>query len=336
MNFFREPVVRLTLWYVLLIMAVSVMFSSIIYHTTLQQVRSSLPPRTMFFRVYGDMFPSLHEERIAELFESKYASVVRQLRFSLVMLNLAVLVGGTLASYFLAKRTLRPIQDALDEQRRFVADASHELRTPLTAMKAEIEVALHAKDPKEDRRALVSTLEEVGKLERLTTSLLTLARHGNEDRRLTQTTFDFSKSVTDAAGRIEPLAKRRRITIAREGLPGTITGDSERLTDLFTILLDNAVKYSNEGATVLIRWSWTPSHLGVSVSDEGIGIPEADLPHVFTRFYRVDPSRSKRHTDGYGLGLSIAKQIIDEHRGSVTISSVLGKGTTVRMTLPRS
>lgn len=334
MNLRFTPVLRLTLWYTLIIMVISVMFSAIIYHTAIRQVRVGLPPRDMFFQQYGSRFAPPFDENIAEWFEERYAAVVRRLRVSLFFLNLFVLGGAGFASYFLAKRTLKPIEEALGEQRKFTADASHELRTPLAAMKTEIEVALHGKNTHDHVKVLSSNLEEIGKLEQLSSSLLTLARHEDDQLRPSFEEVHFTEVVEAACRRVKPVAQQRGIAIEREGIDGTVTGDRERLTDLLAILLDNAVKYSNEKAVVHIDGSWTKKQMTVSVSDEGIGIPGKDLPHVFQRFYRADASRSKRRTSGYGLGLSIAKQIVDQHRGDITIESIVNKGTTVTVTLP--
>ena len=330
-----SPVFRLTVWYVLIIMVISIGFSSVIYRMTAQQVRAGLPPRDRFLLDYGDQFGPPYDQRVANLFEQRYEYVTSHLRDTLIFLNLSVLIGATLASYFLAKRTLKPIEDALDEQRTVTAAASHELRTPLAAMKTEIEVALHGKDANDHAKVLSSNLEEIGKLEHLSTSLLTLARNENGAHTVNALPVELRNMVDVACARVDVLARRKHITIARTGVYGIILGDDTALVDLFVIVLDNALKYSPENSTVTVNGTVSKRQSVVTVTDHGVGIPAADLPHVFRRFYRSDASRSKKQADGYGLGLSIAKQTVERHRGSITIESTEHKGTTVRMAFPR-
>lgn len=330
----RSPVVRLTAWYVLIIMAISITFSAVIYRQTTAQFRAGFLPHDRFFRVMEPRFQPLFEDPVARLLEERYDAVTSRLRVGLVVINLAILGGASLASYFLAKRTLRPIEEALDEQRRFTADASHELRTPLAAMKAEIDVALRADDPKDQRRVLASTVEEVDKLERLSSSLLQLARHEDERRRPMVGSVQLKAVVDEASRRVATLAKQKQMIIESDAVDGTLIGDQASLVELFVILLDNAMKYSPAKSTVQLRATWTKKQLTVTVVDHGVGIPAGALPHVFQRFYRADVARAKAGTNGFGLGLAIAKQIVDRHRGTITIDSEVGQGTTVTVTLP--
>ncbi len=334
MTLLRSPLVRLTAWYVLIIMVISVAFSASIYRQATVHFRAGLIPQQRFFRGYSPRFAPLFDQRIAALLEERYDDTVTRLRMALVLLNLVVLAGASVASYFLAKRTLRPIEEALAEQKKFTADASHELRTPLAAMKAEIEVALQVPDEKEHARVLSSNLEEIGKLERPSSSLLKLARHEDDRRSLVLEPLDFSDVAARATHRIAPAAERKHITITTDGFSGMVRGDRESLVDLLVLLLDNAVKYSNDGASVALRGAWRHATFTCTVADQGKGIARADLPHIFQRFYRADISRTKEGTDGFGLGLSIAKQIVDRHHGTISVESILGKGTSVTVTLP--
>ncbi len=332
----HSPVFRLTLWYVLLIMAISVMFSVFIYRLTAFQVQQSFPARPRFYIEFGSHFSPPLDDRVAELFENRYREVMERLKASLLLLNAGVLGTGALASYFLAKRTLRPIENALDQQRRFAADASHELRTPLAAMKTEIEVSLHDKTQTDHTQVLKSNLEEISKLEYLSTSLLQLARHEDEQQRPVKERVQVSEFVEDAYRRVSALAEKKHITIVRNAPTGAVLGNRAGLADLLVILLDNAIKYSPDNSTVHIHGSLTRQHLVLNVTDHGTGVAAKDLPHIFERFYRVDTSRSKKRTDGYGLGLSIAQQIVDLHSGSIIAESTEGKGTTIIVTLPRA
>ena len=335
MIFSRSPIVRLSLWYVLIIMVISMAFSVVLYQVTMRQFLHRVPVRG---QLLSPMFPGISipfDRRIEKLFEDRYDLVASRLKEWLVTVNIIILGLSGAISYLLAKRTLRPIETALDEQRQFTADASHELRTPLAAMKTEIEVALKEPDSSEYRRILKSNLEEIGKLERLSSSLLQLARNQDEQHRPLTQTVDIARIAEESVRRVTALADQKKITVERTGFDGSILGDGHHLIELFVIALDNAIKYSPEKSTVMFKARSSQKQLIVTVSDHGVGIPEADLPHVFRRFYRADTSRSKQKTEGYGLGLSIAKEIGDRHRGTIAIRSTVGEGTTVTVTLPR-
>lgn len=334
MTSLRSPILRLTFWYVLIIMAISIMFSAIIYRQTIDQFRANFLPRQRFIQTSNPHFAPLYDPGVSSLFTEWYEEVAAGIRIRLLLLNVIVFGFASVASYFLAKRTLRPIEVALDDQRRFTADASHELRTPLAAMKAEIEVALKENNPSEHRRVLGSTLEEVGKLEHLSSSLLHLARHEQEQHEPLTEEVKFSNVLEQTLRRVEPVARRKGITIERQGDDAIIIGDPLRLVDLLVIILDNAIKYSPEQSEIQFATTATKKLLTITVTDQGVGIPATDLPHVFRRFYRADASRSKNNAHGYGLGLAIAKHIVERHHGTIVITSEEGKGTSVVVTLP--
>jgi len=333
-TWWKKPIVKLTAGYVLIIMVISIMFSLVIYQTTTAQVRASFPPQPRFYTEFGELLgPDSFNQQFSHLFEARYHTVAVRLQWSLLFVNLFVLGGSTVLSYFLAKRQLRPIEQALTDQRQFTADASHELRTPLTAMKAEIEVALNGLDQKEHRRVLSSNLEEIARLERLSTSLLKLARHETDSLKLELTTVDLAQAVAEATQRLAGKIAAKKITVSRDKLAGMVWGEHEAVVDLVTILMDNAVKYSAPAGSVELIGNWSRQHMTLSVIDHGIGISAADLPHVFRRFYRSDRARSKEGSNGFGLGLSIAKQIAERIGGDITIASNLGEGTAAMVTM---
>ncbi len=329
------PVAQLTVWYTLVIMVISATFSVFIYRQTTVPFRRGFVRGPEVMLGPGSRYAPLFENHMEELFIERYEDVTGKVRNQLLLVNLGIFFGAGLVSYFLAKRTLRPIEDALEEQRRFVADASHELRTPLTAMKTEIEVALKEKDSSGHTRALKSALEEVGKLSALSGSLLQLARHEDERTHVAFEPVDLPEIIDEAFSRIAAAAERKGIVIRQTVSSGTITGDRMGLVQLFSILLDNAIKYSREHTTVKINGTTEERQATIVVSDEGVGIAASDIPHVFRRFYRASVSRSKKEADGYGLGLPIARQIAEQHRGEISITSEPGRGTTVTVTLPR-
>ncbi|MFH1171285.1 MAG: HAMP domain-containing sensor histidine kinase [bacterium] len=339
MTFFRSPIIKLTLWYLLIIMCISFFFSIVLYETSTNQVRQGLRRQAVLFRDRRFPFPLPYDPVNEELLAAQLQEIQERMRTILAIINGTILALAGSVSYLLAKRTLRPIEESLDAQRRFTADASHELRTPLTAMRTEIEVALRATEshPEEYQRVMKSALEEIQRLERLSHALLRLAQYEEQRKPLPVGLVVASAIIEDACRRISPHATAKHIAIQQKGADGNVLGEKESLAELLVILLDNAVKYSPEKTTIEISSSPSDAHrVALTIRDQGIGMKESDLEHIFDRFYRADSSRSKEHVDGHGLGLSIAKQIVEQHHGTIDVQSILGKGTTVTIILPRA
>ena len=333
----RTPVLRLTLWYVLIVMVISMGFSVFIYNQTTAQLRTDFIPRGRVMMDIGDPFTGSIRDRVQELFEQQYDLATGHLRTKLIFTNLVVLIAASLASYFLAKRTLKPIEESLEEQRRFTADASHELRTPLTAMRSEIEVALRNANtkPEEHVDILRSNLEEIHRLEQLSRGLLRLARSEVDAKSVSLDVIPVSAIVDDAVRQVMPHADAKHITLNRVDIAGSWRGDKHSFVELLVILLDNAIKYSDEKTIVRIACQASARHVSLRVQDHGIGMKASDIPHIFDRFYRADSSRTKNTVDGYGLGLPIAKQITERFDGKISVASIIGEGSTFTLTFPR-
>jgi len=190
----------------------------------------------------------------------------------------------------------------------------------------EIEVALRDKNMTlpDARRLLESNLEDVKKMNSLSNYLLKLNKLGNGSIKPEFKQVDLKIIAQDAVDKVSALARASKIDVTQKLENVNITGNTESLTELVTILLDNAIKYSGKGGKVIIK---TSQHKLLSVQDFGVGISKEDIPHIFDRFYRADSSRSKGDVDGYGLGLSIAKSIVDLHKAKINVKSGPGKGT---------
>jgi signal transduction histidine kinase len=264
------------------------------------------------------------------------ADTKNRLILILILTNTVILGGSFAAGYFLAGRTLRPIKEMIDEQNRFVADASHELRTPLTSLKTEIEVNLRDKGLvlEDARKLLSSNLEEIDNLQVLSDDLIRLARYESGENGLTIEEVNLFSVTDEAVKKVAKLARNKKITIENEVADCTIFGSKSALTELFVIFLDNAIKYSSPQTTVRLDSEKTNGHILVRVIDQGVGIDQKDIPHIFDRFYRVDESRNKNSAPGYGLGLAIARQIIEKHKGTVRVQSKLNEGTIFTVQLP--
>ena len=328
---FRRAYIKLTLGYVVLIMLISGFLSYGIYMGGAAPLERRLERGEDIFQ--REPPP---DEFMRRLEPQAVEEVKHRVAMSLIYFNIAVLCLAGLLSYFLAKRELGPMEEALDLQSRFTSDASHELRTPLTAMKTEIEVALRDSDLKaEDARELLeSNLEEIGKLEALSSGLLKLAQYEEGVKKDAVGTIGLSAVIEESVDRIKRSAAARGIRVDLQLGEVTVLGDRGSLLEMFVILLDNSVKYSDENTTITVSTVCERRHVLIRVRDEGYGISESDLAHVFDRFYRGKVSASKEQVKGYGLGLSIAKRIAELNHGSIEIESVLGEGTTATVRLP--
>ncbi|PIU02048.1 hypothetical protein COT66_02245 [Candidatus Shapirobacteria bacterium CG09_land_8_20_14_0_10_49_15] len=326
---FQSARLKLTLWYLLIIMSISLFFSGIIYRSVSFEVQSRLS------RI-EERFPEWQPGRPMLLLVEDLAFVKRRVLLMLFYLNGVILAVAGAAGYFLAGKTLNPIEAALEEQKRFVADASHELRTPLTALKTSIEVTLRQKKltVQEAKAVLQGSLEEVDGLELLTSRLLSLARYQQTDHGFALQPVDISTVMTTAAKKVAPLAQEKKIDLKVSKRAQLVTVDIKSVEEMLLIFLDNALKYTPSGGQVSLIAKTSNKNLILEIKDTGIGIAAKDLPHIFDRFYRADQSRSKAIVPGFGLGLALAKKIIDKHHGAVKASSRPGQGTTFTVKLP--
>lgn len=323
------------MWYLAIVMVISLAFSMVIYGGTTHELNRGLHRESdrisRQFPVFRDD-PQLRPG-------PDYENASHRLLMRLVELNIIVLLGAGFSSYWLARRTLQPIEDAHEQQKRFTADVSHELRTPLTALRMESEVALMNEkgSAKELRQTIASNLEEVTKLEALVNNLLRLTQLEAEELRQNFTDLSTQTIVEAALKQVASRAADRRINLKSQLQDLSLHGDSDSLVQLLVILLDNAIKYSPEAAAVEVTVTRKDGQAVIAIKDHGQGIKPEALEHVFDRFYRADKSRTRTPTtksEGYGLGLSIAKMIADLHGSTIQLSSRVGHGTTATVTLP--
>lgn len=334
----HKPSVKLAGLYLAIIMCISLFFSGSVYQLSLQEFNRGFQQQGATNVINGipdNRIITLLQQQLLEERNQRYTAAKQRVLTRLILTNIVIVIGGGFLSYYLARRTLRPIEEAHEAQSRFTADASHELRTPIAAIRSETEVALM--NPKltltQAKDRLQSNLEELEKLTVLSEGLLRLAQLENDD--LFQQTIAIDTVIQQARDRVMPFAEKKNILVTSTGIQGTkIQGDAVSLTEAVIILLDNAIKYSPAKTEVQISVDKTPKHTIVRVADQGVGIKASELPHIFDRFYRADTARSKYGANGYGLGLAIAKNIVDLHKGSISVVSTPGKGSTFTIELP--
>lgn len=243
-------------------------------------------------------------------------------------------LGG---AWFLAGRALVPIQQSFRRQQEFVADAAHELRTPLTVLRSASDLlAQHLDEPLAVNAGLLEDVrQEIAWMQRLADELLTLARGDGEALDLAVGTVDLPLLVADIVQRAAPLARLHAVTILftsdEASLP--LEADPDRLEQVLRILLDNAVRHTPAGGSVRVHLGRQGREAVLDVRDTGAGIAPEHLPRIFDRFYRADPARS-RVNGNTGLGLAIARTLVQAHGGTIRLTSAPGKGTTATIRLP--
>jgi signal transduction histidine kinase len=315
---FRSATLKLTAWYLAILMVISILFSVAIYQITFNELSVRLQNLQrglieMNLNMEDAAMIGVDKYRLAEI---KQAS--QQMMLALLYVNLLILVGGGVGSYYLARRTLQPIENAHNAMSRFTSDASHELRTPLAAMKTELEVALRDPDLsyQEMRELLESSLEEANKLIKLSEVFLKLARLDYDA--IEFKSFDLVETATEVIKRYTEHEDRLILSTRKKAM---INGNEPAIAELFTILIENALKYSPPDTPITIKVSERRTMALFSISNQGAIIPEAQQERLFERFYRGDASRTSSARNGYGLGLAIAKRITDVHYGDIKVVS---------------
>ncbi len=236
---------------------------------------------------------------------------------------------GRLATTF--DDMLARLDASFERERRFTADASHELRTPIAAIQVIVGTTLENHRSSADyEQALADIAEEADRLRTVSEDLLLLAR-GDSRQPVARERVDLALLLDDITASMRPLAEEKGLTLKLDASgPLSFQGDSDRLIRLFVNLLDNAIKYTEQGSITVTAWHTPDGQLGVTIADTGVGIAPNHLPHIFERFYRADASRSTR---GAGLGLTIAQEIAQAHGGTIQVESSVGKGTSFTVLL---
>ncbi|MGH7621415.1 MAG: sensor histidine kinase [Gemmatimonadaceae bacterium] len=259
---------------------------------------------------------------------------------------LAALVLVAIGGWVLARQSTEPVERAIIHMRRFMADAAHELRTPLTVVRSRTEVALQrSRTPSEYAEALRGIERETVRLGRIVEDLLMLARADAGERPIERQRVFLDDVTLDAAEAARVLADRKAVRVdVEEFEEAPVRGDPALLRQLVLILLDNAIKFTDRHGLVQVAVRALPAIAELRVTDTGTGILPEQLEHVFERFYRGDPSRTREGSgaesrdasgsEGAGLGLSIAQWIANEHGAAIRIDSRPGHGTTVTVRFP--
>lgn len=250
--------------------------------------------------------------------------------YGLILVGLLCLLS-ILTAYLISNNAVKPLQEAYNKQKEFVSDASHELKTPLSVLLTYTEIL---QQQPQNAKALQVMRDETKNMSELIENLLALTRLEN--------TKNTAVSEIDITNIIKPLTERLNTVHQERQHPikvicptkAKIKMSAQHLERLLTILLDNALKYTPSDKDIFLKVSENEHNLKIEVSDQGSGIKNEDIPHIFERFYRADKSRN-RQNGGFGLGLALAKDIVQKYNGKITVTSKLGKGSTFGVTLPK-
>ncbi len=327
-NNFRKAVIRLTGYYAAGMLVVLTTFSLLIYGLFARNV------------TVEDLRPD-HEGGIEveilndDYYESNLTQIRENLASILIFSDTVIFLTALFLSYALAKKTLRPLEEAAARQARFVADAAHELRTPLAVLKAGSEVMLRQdRSVAEYKKFISEELDEVHRLSTLSNDLLFLA----SNRKKQQGPFvsvPLSKICERQIEVMKPYALSKQVSLSGSIENGvSVLGLQDDLTRLVMNILKNAVDYNKAEGSVVLALKKQGAHVVLSCTDTGIGIAEQDVARIFERFFKADNARAGRGGSGTGLGLSIVKEIVEAHRGTIKVRSRLGEGTTIEVRLP--
>jgi signal transduction histidine kinase len=318
---FHAARLRLTAWYLLILAIIVVVVSVALYRLLLVTQEAELHSAQL-----RDRHPLVHV----------FAQDETILAYWLVAVDAGVLLLAAAGAYLLAGRTLRPIEDVVERQRRFAAAASHELRTPLTALQGNLEVALlNRRTPEEYEQILSEAVADTERMGHLVKDLTLLARPEVDRAALRLGSIDLRDAAAAAVKDVELLAaeKGQRLEVVLDGtLP--VQGDAARLREVFVNLLENAIYYTPAGGKIRVLGKREHGQAVVEVRDTGPGIAAEDLERLFEPFYQADEARS--NADHVGLGLSLASWIVHAHSGQIAAESQPGSGSVFTVCLPLS
>ncbi|MEJ9230053.1 HAMP domain-containing histidine kinase [Peribacillus butanolivorans] len=263
------------------------------------------------------------------------------------MLNrllLILIVGGGIGSlvavgagYLLAGRALIPVKKSWDQQQQFVSDASHEIRTPLAVIQSRADLLFQSPSSTIEEKAVDISIisKEVRRLNKLVNGLLTLTRTDSNQMEVKKANFFLDDLLLEIVEQYTDIASFEEKTITSYAPTQVVfLGDKERIHQLLVILVDNAMKFTDEGGVISISCVKNSSSIILSVEDNGKGIPQEEIPKIFNRFYQIEQSRSAN--EGSGLGLSIAKWIVNTHQGTIKVTSEPNTSTRFEITFPRN
>ena len=311
---------RLTFYYSITAVVILGGSSIILYNTILSNLTESIMNNIFL----NPDISSLIIDKAQDILLNRFVTIDAIIIFFVVILG-----------FLLTEKTLEPIKLNMEKQKRFIADASHELRTPIAIVISGLEVNLSNKklDLISARKTLLDTLEEMREFSKLSNDLLNLSKYDTKIQ-MTFELFSLDEFVKNIIEKNKNLANLKNISIeAKLESDANISGNKIELSRVFFNILDNAIKYSPSGGVIFVSDKVISNKYIITISDSGDGIPKELISKIFDPFFRGDTSRNK---SGAGLGLTLSKKIIENHKGTISIKSEVNKGTNVIISLPIS
>jgi two-component system, OmpR family, sensor histidine kinase CiaH len=292
------------------------------------------------YRIYTVFFNHQSQVGVIQLYQdiSMEIFILNHLKRNLIIMSGISLLILTLISWFLAGISIKPVQKSWENQKSFLADASHELRTPIAIIQTNLDAAMSDPDGtiSENERWLNNAYSESQLMGKLVGELLILAQIDANQVPITMQDMDLSEVCANTIEKFDLKANEKQIDMIQNLEKNLIVlGDSPKISQLVTILIDNAIKYSHIGGEIRVTLKKEKGFARLIVEDDGIGLDPKDHDKIFERFYRADQARH-REDGGTGLGLSIAKWIVENHKGHIDVSGHLGKGTRFTIEIPLS
>lgn len=318
-NIFKKARLKLTAYYVGIMFIILIIFSGALIYTINSKISENLNDKII----------------IVDPEDNPLDNVNTEINLYIFYTDGILLVLIAFASYFLAGRTLKPIQDSLDAQKKFSADASHDLRTPLAIIITESEVALQGNinKQKDFKEVVKSNLEEAKKMSGLVNDLLIISRGENENTLNNFVVSDLHNFIEKIVSKMTSQAESKGLKLEVDSYKKILVKiDLNNFERAISNILQNAIHYTKIGS-IKISLKEESKKAVIVIKDTGVGINEQDLPHVFDRFYKAEHSRNDE--SGSGLGLPISKQIVEQHQGTIKINSTINVGTIVTITIPR-
>ena len=344
-NIFNSAKIKLTLAFIAITMTISLAFSSVVYINFTRITEAAFKVHERRVNTHLKQMPMIPKNQLPEHFQQEYIDqahneLKNEMFMFLFYVNSLVLIISATIGYWYSKITLKPIEQMAEKQKNFIADAAHELKTPLTSIKTQLEVTLRNTKLKiEDaKEAIISTIEDIDYLTYLTNDLLKQSRYqqislNNKEK------FDLRQLIDEVASKFDERIKNKNIDLKIDFENINLNADKNAIKELITILIDNGIKYNKQDGFLFINASLAGGYVTLKIEDGGIGIAKNDINLIFERFYKADKSRTKTteagaQNDGFGLGLSIAKEIVNSHNGTLSVTSVEDEGTTFTVKIP--
>jgi len=343
MLLFTSARIKLTFWYFVMITLLTGSITTLFYVQTgrvleheydrierrLQREGVGQPILDGFQQLDTPVMPGLRR-----LLPGDIVLAREKILWQLILINFGIVGVFTSIGYWWAGRTLAPIQIAHEMQQRFIGDAAHELKTPITAMRTALEVSLMDSTLNQSNQKVLSeNLTDVKALETLIQNLLQLTKLRERPEKLVP--VNLTAALTQAVRLVKSLAQQKKIQFKISEIDPDIKvmAQAEALVEVLIILLDNAIKYSSPGGQVDCVVSPQKQAVTIQITDYGIGMNQDQMTHIFERFYRADLARTKQNTPGFGLGLAIAKELIQLQKGQISVTSKPNQGSSFKLKL---